>query len=39
MLLEAYSQPSPTSKMELFAKKVNGFKWLFIFRKSSMLDV
>ena len=36
---EAYSKPSQTSKLELFAKTVNGFKPLTIFAKSSTLHV
>ena len=35
----AYSEPSQTSKMELFSKIVNGGKLLAIFPKSSILDV
>ena len=34
---DAYSEPSRTSKMELFAKIVNGWKLLTIFAKSSIL--
>ena len=37
--VEAYSQPSRTSKIELFAKIVNGFQSLTIFAKSFILDV
>ena len=36
---EAYSETSRTSKMELFAKKVNGFQHLTVFVKSSILSV
>ena len=36
---EAYSEPSGTSKMEFFAKIVNGWKPLTIFAKSSILDI
>ena len=36
---EAYSEPSRTSKMQLFAKIVNGFQPLIIFAKSFILDV
>ena len=36
---EAYSEPSRTSKMELFAKIVNSRTPLIIFTKSSILDV
>ena len=36
---EAYSEPSQTSKIELFEKVVNGFQPLTIFEKSSILDV
>ena len=36
---EAYSEPCQTSKMELFAKIVNGFSYLNIFAKSSISDV
>ena len=34
-----HSEPSQTSKMELFAKIVNGLKPLTVFVKSSILDV
>ena len=33
-----YSEPSPTSKMELFGKIVNDFQLLAIFSKSSISD-
>ena len=36
---EAYSDFSPTSKMELFAQIVDGFQLLTIFAKSSILAV
>ena len=36
---EAYPEPSQTSKMELFAKIVNGFYPLTIFGKSFILDI
>ena len=36
---EAYSEPCQTSKMEVFTKIVNGFSFLTIFAKSSILDV
>ena len=36
---EAYSEPCQTSKMEVFAKIVNGFSFLTIFLKLSILDV
>ena len=37
---EAYLKPSPTSKMKLFAKKVNGWKPFTIsISKSYILDV
>ena len=36
---EAYSEPCQTSKIELFAKIVNEWKLLTIFKKSSILDV
>ena len=36
---EAYSEPCQTSKMEVFGKIVNGFSFLIIFGKSSILDV
>ena len=36
---ERYSEPSKTSKMELFTKKLNGLKPLSISTKSSILDV
>ena len=38
-LLEAYPEPSQTSKMELFVKIVKGGNLLTIFEKSSILDV
>ena len=38
-LLEAHSEPSQVSKMDLFAKIVKGWKSLTIFAKSSILDV
>ena len=34
-----YSEPYETSKMELFAKIVNGFQLFTIFAKSSILDI
>ena len=37
--LEAYSEPSQTSKLEVFAKIVNGFSFLTIFAKSSIVDI
>ena len=36
---EVYSEPSQTSKMELFAKRVNDWKLLTFFVKNSVLDV
>ena len=36
---EAYSEPCQTSKMEVFAKIMNGFSFLTIFAKSCILDV
>ena len=36
---EAYTEPCQTSRIELFAKRVNGLKPLTIFAKSSILDV
>ena len=36
-LLETFSEPCQTSKMELFEKIVNGFQSLIIFGKSSIL--
>ena len=36
---EAYSEPCQTSKMEVFEKITNGFSFLVIFAKSSILDV
>ena len=36
---EAYSEPSQTSKMELFVKIINGWKPLTFLTKSSILDV
>ena len=38
-IAEAYSEPYQTSKMERFAKIVNGFQPLTIFGKRSILDV
>ena len=38
-VLVAYSEPRETSKMECFAKVVNGFQPLTIFAKCSILDV
>ena len=37
IFLEAYSEPSQTSKMEFFAKIVNGFQRIAIFGKDSTL--
>ena len=36
---DAYSEPSQISKMQLFAKIVNGIKLLTDFPKISILDV
>ena len=36
---ELHSEPSQTSKIEVFAKIINGFKPLTIFAKKSILDV
>ena len=36
---EAYSEPTGTSKMELFAKIVKGWKPLLFFAKNCILDV
>ena len=36
---EAYSGPCQTSKMEVFVQTVNGFYFLTIFLKSSILDI
>ena len=36
---DAYSEPYQTSKMECFAKIVNGLKPLAIFAKISILDI
>ena len=36
---EAYSEPYQLSKMERFAKIINGFQPLTIFAKQSILDV
>ena len=38
-IAEAYSELSPTSKMELFAKIANGKKPLTIFAQSTISDV
>ena len=35
---EAYSEPCRTSKTERFAQIVNGFQWLTVFAKRSILD-
>ena len=37
--IEAYPKPSQTSKMDLFAKIVNGFHLLTNFVKSFILNV
>ena len=37
-ITDAYSESSQTSKMELFAKKINGFQPVTIFAKNSTLD-
>ena len=37
--IEAYPEPSKTSKMELFVKIVNDFYPLTIFAKSFILDI
>ena len=39
MISKALSEPSPTSKLGLFAKLLNGFQPLIIFAKSSILYV
>ena len=39
MQLQTFSEPSGTSKMELFAKIINGYKPLTISAKSSILEV
>ena len=36
---EAHSEPSQKSKMELFAKIINGLKLLNILTKGSILDI
>ena len=38
-IAEVYSEPSRTSKMELFAKLVLGFQLITIFIKSSILYI
>ena len=38
-LSEAYSETSQKSKMELYAKMLNGFKPITIFAKYSILDL
>ena len=38
-IAEVYSESSQTSKMKLFAKRVNGLQLLTIFAKASILDV
>lgn len=37
-IVEAYTEPRPTLKMELLAENINGFEPLTIFTKSSNLD-
>ena len=39
VVAEAYLEPSQASKIEIFAKIVNGFQPLFIFTIRSILDV
>ena len=39
IVLDRVTFPSQTSKMELFAKIINGFQLLNIFAKISILDV
>ena len=36
---EAYSELSQTSKVEFFAKVVNSFKMITIFKKNFILDI
>ena len=36
---EAYSELSQTSKVEFFAKIVNSFKMITIFKKNFILDI
>ena len=36
-LTEAFSEPYQTTKIELFAKTFNGWKWTFIFHKTFIL--
>ena len=36
---ETYLESMQTSKVELFTKRVNGFKWLTVFAKTSILDI
>ena len=38
-ILGAYSEPSQTSKMKLFAEIINGFQLLSALGKSSILDI
>ena len=37
--VETYSEPNQTSKMEFFAKIINGFQPLTIFAKRSFVDI
>ena len=39
MTLRAYTEPYQTSKMELFAKIVNGFYQFTMFTKHSTLEI
>ena len=39
IVTDGFSEPSQTSKKELFAKIVNGFTHLIIFAKSSIFDI
>ena len=36
---EAYSELSQTSRVESFAKKVNSFKKITIFKRNSVLEI
>ena len=38
VVVETYSEPSQTSKMKSFAKTVNGFYPLTVFKNRSILD-
>ena len=39
MILQAYSELFQTSKVDRFAKIVNGFKKIIIFKRNSILEI